>query len=433
MVDLALRMLGSLAAALLVVTAAHAQQAPVPPHPNASNEVRKAIGDALEKGDRATVTRETYHLATLGASLSEATFSRIAPSLDPAILSSLPKVKFYEMTPATAIETLHRMFRDNATGRGEAERWPLASVPAEYRLVEGIAFDRTRMRLFAGTVIDGRLAYADIDWAQDHGKVARNWREVPLGNPRGGLFGMAIDEDRNLLWIATGSVEQTAVEGERMAGLIAVDLTTLAVVRRAPLPAGAIGLAGDVAVAPDGTVYASNPVSGAIHRCRPGCAVLDNLVPPGFFPNPQGMALLHGGKQLFVADYITGLWMVDRKSGKAHPVRVAEPTMLDGIDGLMAMGDDGLIAIQNGTRPHRIVQLFADHGRFAVQQWLVFAPDAPEATLGTVIGDNNVMFVANGQWDRYGPGGIVTDGKPLQPTPLDNAFIPDIVVTSSPH
>jgi hypothetical protein len=366
----------------------------------------------------------------MGASVTDATFAQIAPGLDPAALAAALHARWHDLDTSTPIETLHQVFRNNADPSWVAAvREHVTDVPAEYRLVEGVAFDEARSRLFAGTVIDGRLAYIDDYWKSDR---ADAWHEIPIGNPRGGLFGMAIDKPRQLLWIATGSVEQTAVQGERMAGLIAVDLRTLAVVRRIPLAPGTPGLAGDVAVARDGTVYASNPVSGAIHRCRPGCTVLDDLVPPGRFANPQGMALLGRGKRLFVADYASGLWRVDRASGEARPVEVKEPVMLDGIDGLYAVGEDELFAVQNGTHPRRVIRLWIGRGRAIVRpSWVIFTPDEGEATLGALAGagpGGGLIFVADGQWERYGPGGVVKDGAPLRPTPIDSTHPQDILV-----
>ena len=363
------------------------------PYPRSGGEVRKAMAVALENGDGKALARRTTELAWMGGTLSDASLARIAPRLDPR-----------------ARVDLSRRFTANATSAAAPERF--AEVPAEYRLVEGIALDEKAQRLFIGTVIDGRLAYRAPDGS---------WHEVPLGSPRGGLFGMAIDAPRHLLWITTGSVEQTAVSGERMTGLIAIDLDTLKVVRRVPLAPGAKGVAGDLAIASDGTVYVSNVISGAIHRCRPGCTMLDDLLPAGTFKNPQGLAVSDNGKLLYVADYISGLWLVDPRTAAAKPVALAEPTMLEGIDGLI-INRNTLVAIQNGTRPRRIVRFLLPRAGKRItgtQNWVTIAPEAGEPTLGvTRAGSGALLFIGDGQWERYGPGGVLKDGGPLRPTPI---------------
>ena len=417
-------MIRPLAAPLLACSllAACAQTArpvvPVEPAAASSREVRRQLGEALESQDRVALTRNAITLARMGATLSDASFERIAPLFDDAVLA---KADFPRMAGSgTRAERLHRWFGLNAAG-GPVP--PLAAeVPAEYRLVEGIARDPANGRLFVGTVVEGRLAYLE----------GGQWHEVPLGSPRGGLFGMAVDAGRRLLWIATGSLEQTAVEGDRMAGLIAVDLDKLTVTRRVPLPAGAAGVAGDLTVAADGTVYASNVVSGAIHRCLPGCTVLEDLLPPGTFRNPQGLALLQSDRWLYIADYVTGLWRVKFPDLAPVPVTVSVPTMLDGIDGLVAMDDDAtLVALQNGIGPRRIGKISPNTGKMVIADVrYIVPPSEGEPTLAALAPNDELLFVADSQWERYGPGGAFTDGKPARPTPIRRLDVHDEIVTT---
>lgn len=388
--------------------------------PQSSAVVRKQMSDALESGDRAKLTRSAIDLAGMGASLSDESIDRIAPQLDLSLLADVanqPRTGFPD-----GVTALRSWFRNNARVAAPGADAIVAMVPAEYRLVEGIAWDAARKRLFIGTVVEGRLAYLEEG----------RWHEVALGSPRGGLFGMAVDAKRRLLWIATGVVDQVAVPGERMSGLIAVDLDSLHVVRRVPASGGAVG---DVTVAPDGTVFASNSVSGAIHRCRPGCAALEDLVPPGRFRSPQGMALSKPGERLYVADYGSGLWVVEPRTGQAVPMRVAQAMMLDGIDGLVAAhatvipAGEGLIAIQNGTRPRRIVKLHpGKRGDMiaSITPLLALSPDGPEPTLGVLV-DGRLYYVGDGQWERYGAAGILKDGQAPRPTPILQLPVMDIV------
>lgn len=389
------------AAELLASAAAQVPQLP----PATAREVRTALSADLERKDSAALTRHMIELAEMGAGLSDASFQRIAPSLDVVLLRAAPWLR----DSKEPVEDLRARLRANvAPMQGWTAPETFATVPAEYRLVEGIAWDERGRRLFIGTVIDGRVAYFDRQG---------RWHEVPLGSPRASLFGMQIDPARRLLWIATGSLEQTAVAGERMTGLIAVSLDTLAVVRRVPVPAGAGGTVGDLTIAADGTVYASNVTAGAIHRCRPGCTELENFAAPGTFRNPQGLALLQGGTQLYLADYVTGLWKIDTRTAKAERVAVSRPEMLDGIDGLLPAGGS-LIAIQNGTNPRRIVTIDVPRaGAVKATPRTIFAPDAGESTLGTMKG-NDLLFVADSQWERYGAGGALKDGQPPRPTPI---------------
>lgn len=409
--------------------------------PQSSALVRADMAKALGEGDRIALTHRAVELAQMGGSLSEASLNLIEPMLDEATLTKSVWPKGWESDPSRKQFLIQRL-RNNGqfTDDYDNQHAPI-QVPAEYHLVEGIALDHrpdsVESRLFIGTVTDGRLAYIDLDTQAGKGMFyaaspQAQWREIDLGSPKGGLFGMAIDHRRRLLWIATGLVEQTAVAGDTMTGLIAVDLDRLNVAKRIPLANQNPGVAGDVAIAEDGTVYVSNSKSGAIHRCRPGCSVLEDMIPSGAFKSPQGMALSKNGKTLFIADYSIGLWRVHLGKNKAMPVKIKSPTMLDGIDGMKMMQDsrgrEWLFAIQNGTNPRRIIRINMGSSREAVevQELSRLSATGPEPTLATTDGDDMVFYISDGQWERYGAGGILHDGGFYRPTPIRSSIFFDI-------
>lgn len=371
--------------------AAPAEAADPATFPESAMILRAEIGDAIGRRDGVAVARYATALAAMGGALSTASQARIAPFLD-----------------ARASEALERRFADNVEpiARSTLE----TEVPAEYRIVEGLAYDPVTARLFAGSVVDGRLLMRGAD---------RAWRAVPLDGPVGGLFGMAVDAKRRLLWLTSGAAEQVADPAHVFRGLIAVDLDRLTVARRVPLPVNGPGSPGDLAVAADGTVYASNAESGAIHVCAPGCARLADLVPPGRFRNPQGLALSPDGKLLYVADYGYGLAVIDLRHKWTDRVVARGPAMLDGIDGLVAWRDD-LIAIQNGTNPRRIVRLRLGSKGRAVRSVEVLEranPDWGEPTLATIARDR-LLFVADGQWERFAARGAPVGREPPRVTPI---------------
>lgn len=390
--------------------------------PQASNAQRQTIRTALQSGDHAALTRAALVLARMGGGMSDHGFDSFASSLDDATLAA-DHSPWFRANPATdRRELLHRWFQIN--NRLEAIRsYPtVAEVPSEFRLVEGIAYDQPTGRLFAGTVVEGRLAYLEKGI----------WHEVPLGFPRSGLFGMAIDSKRRLLWIATGAAEETAVRSDPMAGLIAVDLDRLAVVQRVPV-SGNPGVPGDVTVGPDGTVYLSDGMTGALLHYRPGAAAPVDLVPPGSFKSAQGMAVSRDGKLLYVADYATGLWIVRLRDGRIRPIGIDRPVMLDGIDGVVKLPwQNALIVTQNGTAPRRILKLSLSPGGsriVGIDVRQVVAAGAGDPTLATLNG-HDFWFVGDGQWERYGPGGDIKDGKLPRPTPIVALAADDIVVTA---
>ena len=365
-----------------------------------ASAVRITVAASVEAQDRRGVTIGLQQLAAMGAALSPPTQMQLAPLVDQT------EARIGLGTQRSLADRLAGLFAFNAREHSNSE--PFAEVPAGHRLIEGIAWDEARGRLFVGSVLDRELLVREGD----------AWRAVPMRAPIGGVFGMAVDAPRRLLWFASAGVEPMPDPGRAFAGLVAVDLDRLEEARRVEL-AGA--QPGDVAVAEDGTLYASDSRSGAVYRCRPGCTAAETFVAPGRLHGPQGMVIEPRGNALYVADYAAGLFRVALDTGEVASIRLRQLEMLDGIDGLLLYPfDRALIAIQNGTRPRRILKIALDHSGRVVDRVTVIEQNVAgwgEPTLGTIVG-SGLVYVADGQWERWGPGGIITDGGAPHATAL---------------
>ena len=265
---------------------------------------------------------------------------------------------------------------------------PEAIIPAEFGLVEGIAWDSRSRQMFAGTVEDGALLVREGD----------HWRRAILPYSTAGFFGMAVDQSRGILWISSGVAGPT-VKKNGFRGLIGVTSQGFVPVGHAAVPvADTLAEPGDVAIAPDGSVYVSDAAGGGVYLCKPGCTVLEPLVATGTFGSAQGMAVSRDGRTLYVADYGRGLFRVDLKKPKAAILI----TPLKGIDGLIRYGD-ALLAIVNGDG-RRIVRLgFDAHG--GVTSELLATPQGPgDPTLGVIIA-GQLVYIADAQWDRFDRSG----------------------------
>jgi DNA-binding beta-propeller fold protein YncE len=355
--------------------------------PDSASVQRRQLSAAHDARDAAAVRTGLQRLATLGYAPGQDTLNTLAVYL-----------------PEAEMAALRQRFAANAA-RVQASR-PFTSVPNTHRLVEGIAWDSRTGRLFAATVVSRALLVRE----------ATGWRAVE-GLEAGSLFALAIDPRRRLLWAASGVVEQTPDPAGAFRGLIGVDLGTLRPIRRLAVPGE--GSPADIGVAADGTVYAADPNSGAIYRARPGDAALSVLVPPGRLRSPQGLVPSTDGRRLYVSDYGYGLAEVHLSDGTVARLESDANTMLDGIDGLYPWRG-GLLAIQNGTSPRRILwlSLSPDGERIAGVRVLESNhPDWGEPTLGFVR-RGDFLYVADAQWERYGEGGAMQGDGPLRATTI---------------
>ena len=124
----------------------------------------------------------------------------------------------------------------------------------------------------------------------------------------------------------------------------------------------------------------------------------------------QGLVADKTGRYLYVSDYVGGLFRIALADNTVERVVADESTSLFGIDGLYRYGNK-LIAIQNGIRPHRVIEFALSEDGLEVTDSRVLArnlPDFDEPTLGTIVGDE-FFFVANSHWNRFDRDGNLPD------------------------
>ena len=347
---------------------------------------RRLLAAALEAGDAVAIRWALSDLAQMGFTISPATLERLAAVAGTAETGALAARMDAGRVPVEASVVV-------------------ATIPSDDRLIEGIACDPATGRLYASSVVGRQLFVMDGQW---HPVAALETRS---------LFGRALDAPRRRLWMASGTVEPTPNPETAFRGLIALDLETGRQAKRVAAPVG-VSLA-DIAVAADGTVYASDPTGGGLYRLGPGADRIEALVPPERLNGPQGIAVNPDGGRLYVSDYEYGIAIVDPASGAVSRLAADAPMMLDGIDGLL-LADGALVGIQNGTRTHRIVRIRLDPAGLRAVALDVIERAHPawgEPTLGQ-LRDGDLLYVADAQWERFGPGGAIVGEGPLRPTAI---------------
>ena len=258
---------------------------------------------------------------------------------------------------------------------------------------EGIARD-AEGRIYLGSIRKGHLIRVDDS-------------PETLSTPSQGhwsVFGMRFDADGGL-WFASASVPQ--FEGHEKnadaTGLFRLDVARGEITDRALLPKSpGPQLLGDLVIADNSNIYATDSLSGAVYRFRPASAEFETLVEPGIFRSPQGLVPDATGQYLYVADYIGGLARISLLTGDVVKVAMATGATDYGIDGLYRHGNQ-LIGIQNGIQPHRVTAFALSEDGLSITGARILAANLPEfdePTLGLIDGDH-FYFVANSHWNRF--------------------------------
>ncbi len=261
---------------------------------------------------------------------------------------------------------------------------------------EGLAHDSKTGAWFLGSVHQRKIVRRDAE-----GKLTEF-----VAEGRDGLcsvLGLLCDSERRRLWATSNGIPQTrkVTESELdTAALYCFDLDSGALLNKVALP-GKHNL-GDLAQAANGDLYASDASGSGIYRLPLDGNALELFASSPWLASAQGLAFSADGALLYVADYTFGPLVIDSASREVRQLPCDVPLAITGLDGLARHGQS-LIAVQNGTRPHRIVRYrLADDGRriSAVETLLANSPEFDEPTLGLVVGDAYYL-VANGQWGRY--------------------------------
>ncbi len=263
-------------------------------------------------------------------------------------------------------------------------------------IAEGLARDAGR--LFVGGVAARRIVAITNGQATDF--VSR----LPgFYSP----FGMVADKARGILWVSAAVLAQSdgaTKDTLDASALIAFDLARGALRRVYPL--GGTHDLGDIALAPDGTVYVSDSLEGSLFRLAPNGAALQRVGPAGMFASAQGMAVSSDGKHLLVADYEMGLLRVDLATQTLHAIAIPGTVTTIGIDGLARLANGDFVATQNAFQSARVLRLHLLHDWSALQSATVLAANAPDVADPTLVvadGDG-ADLVGISQWATFGDG-----------------------------
>ncbi|MES3024174.1 MAG: hypothetical protein V4857_21610 [Pseudomonadota bacterium] len=291
----------------------------------------------------------------------------------------------------------------------------VADAPVAFRLddktfgPEGIAYDSVSKQFFIGSVPHKRVV-----------RVSASGKVAPFSAAGDGLhqiLGVAVDAKRRIVYavstnaLTSGKPLHNAVFGFDLAS--GKRLFEYAVPLAQQL--------NDVAVAPNGDLYASDSRSGAIWRIRTSAAAgtpapeVTPFLAAGTVGGSNGLVVAPDGNTLYVA-HSTGVVRVDTATGKLDKLMPPPRQTIAAIDGLYLWKGD-LIGIQNVTNPGRVIRLRLNPagteimGIDTLQSHHNAAFDSP--TTGAIAG-NALYVLGTTQLPRYNDKGEVEGAGALK-------------------
>ena len=307
---------------------------------------------------------------------------------------------FASLREAEEFKKILQKFERNKAPAGKST---LAFTINEKGLIpESVAYDPVDEIFYVGSVYQRKIL------SRDRKGTVREFSAE--GDGLWSAMGMKVDAVRRHLWIATTAHPQMARFNEAENGASAIfkyDLKSGKLLKKYLLPKDSKKhWLGDLAINSRGDVLATDSLTPAVYIIPHQKDEIELFVADGPFASLQGLDFSENEKQLFVADYSKGLFLIDLATRKVSMVAPTADLMLLGIDGLYRY-KDSLIAIQNSAAPHRVVRLFLNKSRQGISHWEIIEANNPafdEPTLGVLVKDT-FYYVANSQWgaiDRKG-------------------------------
>ncbi|NOT08520.1 MAG: hypothetical protein HOP28_09980 [Gemmatimonadales bacterium] len=349
--------------------------------------------------DTAETVRTLQYLADMGLSVD------LAGDEDFAAVRDAPAVK--ALAPRLAANAAPLAKSTLAASLTELDFFP-----------EGISHDPRKNVWYVASIRHRKVARVSKDGtAEDFIKEGQDglW----------GVFGVRADPGSGTLWVTTAAIPQVAdyaPADSGRSGIFAFDLETGRLKARYLLPVSPAGhLLGDLTVAPNGDVYATDSRDPVIWRILKGSDQVQEFVRDPLFRSLQGPAVDPSGRMLYVADWSHGVLGVDLNTRQVWALPTPPRSTVLGIDG-MVWHKGALIGVQNGTTPNRVVRLALDGTGHRITEVQILDRNselAPGATIGTLWGDR-YFYIANSQWDDYDNAGkLRANAKLVGPRILD--------------
>ncbi|MBL8149039.1 MAG: hypothetical protein JNN15_03825, partial [Blastocatellia bacterium] len=231
-----------------------------------------------------------------------------------------------------------------------------------------------------------------------------------------GVLGIKVDAKNRILWVNTAAGPELKPD-DGSAALFKYDLKTRKMIKKYVLDnkSHQAHLFNDLVINSKGDIFLTDSLSGTIYTVTSDKDELEILINPGEFFYPNGITISSDEKYLFVADWRAGVSLIDIEAKKFAILPHPENITLAGIDGLYFYRNS-LIAVQNGSKPERVVRFFLSERLDRVESEKILEVNNPlfiVPTTGLMLGDN-FYYIANSQLDNYKDGQI-SSAEQLKP------------------
>jgi len=231
-----------------------------------------------------------------------------------------------------------------------AATWLAAAPPQQILIHEQQPRSESLSSTSNGTLLIGSMAKGEILRAPAGAATAEVWIQ-PGTNGLQRVLGVLADEKTNTLWVCSSGTPQSG----GATGLKTFNLETGAATGSYDFPGGS-GLCNDIAIAADGTVYATDTTGARVVRLRRGARALDVWAQDSRLNGADGIAF-GDANTIYVNNYFSGQLLripvgAEGAAGAITEMRTSQP--LTHPDGMRPMAPNIFLLVEGAGRLDRV-------------------------------------------------------------------------------
>lgn len=291
-------------------------------------------------------------------------------------------------------------------------------------LFENIAFDDNSQSFLMGSLRDGSVIKVDTG----NGDIS-----LLITEAKGGAEGpwatldLAVDEKNDVLWVASSAISQfgkmtKATAG--MAGIFKYKLSTGEFIKSYISPASKRpSIISRIHLTSQGKLYLLDTQNKEILEWNSKTDKISLALTLSKFNDVRSLTTDDSGNMLYLSDNEKGITIINMKNKKTYSIENSEALNLIGITDL-SYDDNGLIIIQSGFNPERIMRLELNLEKNAIRNIFPIESSNPafdSPSYGVVVGEG-FYYIANSQIPKTNMYGGLMKGQQWQ----------DMAILSSP-
>ena len=290
-------------------------------------------------------------------------------------------------------------------------------------LFESMAYDSKSQAVLMGSLRDGRVIKVGND-----GNIT-NLVEPTAGGQNGpwAAIDLAVDTKNDVLWVASSGVSQFGKinkESSGFSGVFKYQLSSGKPLKSYLLPKkGGPSLIRSIHLTKQGDLYLVESIRNMILKLPKGEDKFHIVLETKEYKHLNRITSDETGKILYLSDDKKGIVILNLAQKEVYTISNKAELNLTDISDLI-FDDNGLIIIQNGFKPERIMRLQLKKNKFAVAHVFPIEVANPKFNIPTcgVVIEQGLFYIANSQAPKTNLLGGLNKGQQWE----------DMVILSSP-